>query len=51
MGIDRTRRIHFEKTADPYNEDRSGYPEALVEYVIALSGIPTDGRILEISCG
>jgi SAM-dependent methyltransferase len=30
---------------------RPGYPEALIGDVLSLSGIPRDGRILEIGCG
>ena len=51
MTIDRTARITFEETADLYNETRLGYPEALIEDVISLSGIPAGGRILEVGCG
>jgi len=51
MSIDRSRRITFEEVADLYNETCSGYPEALVEDIIALSGIPAGGRILEVGCG
>jgi SAM-dependent methyltransferase len=51
MSIDRRKRITFEEAADLYDEVRPGYPEALVEDVLALSGIPADGRILEIGCG
>jgi len=51
MSIDRRNRIHFEETADLFNEVRLGYPEALVEDVLALANMPPDGRILEIGCG
>jgi SAM-dependent methyltransferase len=51
MSIDRNRRVTFEETADLYDEVRQGYPEELVDDVIALSKIPPDGRILEIGCG
>jgi SAM-dependent methyltransferase len=51
MSIDRSRRITFEEVADLYNETHSGYPETLVEDVLALSGIPPEGQILEIGCG
>lgn len=51
MSIDRRKRITFEENADLYNEARHGYPEALVEDVLALSGISPGGRILEIGCG
>mgnify|MGYP001562678967 CR=1 FL=1 len=51
MGIDRSRRVTFEETADLYNETRTLYPDALIEDVIRLSTLPADGRILEIGCG
>jgi SAM-dependent methyltransferase len=51
MSIDRTRRNSFEETSDIYNETCSSYPKQLVEDIITLSGIPPDGRILEIGCG
>jgi SAM-dependent methyltransferase len=51
VSIDRSRRIAFEEVADLFNEVRPGYPEELVEDVLALSGMPPDGRILEIGCG
>ena len=49
--IDRSRRIAFEEVAELYDEVRPSYPEELVQDVIALSGIPPDGRILEIGPG
>jgi SAM-dependent methyltransferase len=49
--IDRTARITFDRVAELYDEVRPGYPEELVEDVLALSGIPPDGRILEVGCG
>jgi SAM-dependent methyltransferase len=51
MSIDRTRRIAFEEQAELYDQVRPGYPEALIDDVIALSAIPPGGRILEIGCG
>jgi SAM-dependent methyltransferase len=51
MPIDRTRRITFEEVAEIYDEVRPSYPEELIEDVLTLSGIPADGRILEIGCG
>ena len=41
----------FDAVAEFYGDARPGYPEALVEDVIALSGIPAGGRILEVGCG
>ncbi len=49
--IDRSRRVLFDEAAALYDEVRPGYPEALVEDVIALSGIGRNGRILEVGCG
>ncbi|HRQ41531.1 MAG TPA: class I SAM-dependent methyltransferase [Chloroflexota bacterium] len=51
MSIDRNRRTTFEETAALFNEARPGYPAQLVDDVLALAGIPPDGRILEIGCG
>jgi SAM-dependent methyltransferase len=51
MSIDRRKRIAFEEVADLFDEVRPGYPDDLVEEVLDLSGIPPDGRILEIGCG
>ena len=44
-------RETFNKTAQEYDAIRPGYPEALIEDVIAFSGIPEGGSILEIGCG
>jgi SAM-dependent methyltransferase len=41
----------FNRVADLYDAYRPGYPEALVESVIALAGLPPGGRILEIGSG
>ncbi|HEY71610.1 MAG TPA: methyltransferase domain-containing protein [Anaerolineae bacterium] len=51
MGIDRSKRTTFEQEADLYDEIRSGYPHELIEDILRLSGIPSEGRILEIGCG
>jgi SAM-dependent methyltransferase len=51
MSIDRSRRIAFEEVAEVYDQVRPSYPEDLVEDILALSGIPPEGRILEIGCG
>jgi len=44
-------RATFDGQALLYDQARPGYPEALIEDIIALSGIPEGGRILEIGCG
>lgn len=51
MILDRSRRTLFNSVATLYDAVRPGYPEALFEDVLALSGIPAEGRILEIGCG
>jgi SAM-dependent methyltransferase len=51
MAIDRSKRTTFDQVADLYEETCSTYPEELVEDVLSLSGMPADGRILEIGCG
>ncbi len=52
MTMDRSRlRTTFDEEALLYDAARPGYPEALFEDAVSLSGIPPGGRILEIGCG
>ena len=52
MAEERNRlRTTFDGDALLYDEVRPGYPEALFDEVVALSGIAPGGRILEIGCG
>jgi len=51
MTLDRSLKTTFDDIPRLYHEARPRYPEALVEDVVALSGIPPGGRILEIGCG
>src|SRR5919107_280790 len=44
-------RSTFDGAALLYDEVRPGYPEDLFDDVVALSRIPSGGRILEIGCG
>jgi len=44
-------RTTFEQAAQDYDEARPGYPTALVQDVISLSGIPEKGSIIEVGCG
>jgi len=44
-------RETFNQSAQFYDRIRPGYPDALVSDLIRLSGIPDQGRILEIGCG
>jgi SAM-dependent methyltransferase len=41
----------FDEVAEGYARQRPEYDPALVEDVVALSGLPQEGRILEIGCG
>jgi len=51
MPIDRSKRITFENVADIYDQVRTGYPQELFGDILSLSGLPPDGKILEIGCG
>ncbi len=44
-------RATFTTVAREYDAVRPGYPEALIEDAVALSGLPPGGRCLEIGCG
>lgn len=41
----------FDTVAELYDTYRPGYPLPLVEYILSTTGIPKDGRILEIGSG
>ncbi|MBP5975775.1 class I SAM-dependent methyltransferase [Brasilonema sp. CT11] len=47
----RQLRTTFDQVALLYDQARPGYPEELFDTVVSVSGIPPDGRILEIGCG
>jgi hypothetical protein len=52
MPEDRERlRSTFDGAALLYDEVRPGYPEALFDEIVSISGIPFGGRILEVGCG
>ena len=51
MADDLSRRTTFDSVAQLYDQSRPGYPEPLFDDIITLSGMPADGRILEIGCG
>lgn len=44
-------RSSFDSAAADYDAVRPGYPDALIEDVVSLSGITPGGRALEIGCG
>jgi SAM-dependent methyltransferase len=41
----------FDSIAKTYDDIRPGYPESVINTIVTVSKIPTDGRILEIGCG
>jgi SAM-dependent methyltransferase len=41
----------FDRVADAYDRVRPGYPDEAVDDLIALSGVPRRGRVLEIGAG
>jgi SAM-dependent methyltransferase len=50
-GIDEAGRTSFDRKAELYDAARPSYADALFDDVIARSGIPAGGRILEIGAG
>jgi len=45
------RQFTFDEIAELYDRVRPRYPEALIDDLVSLSGVPEAGRILEIGCG
>jgi SAM-dependent methyltransferase len=45
------RQYSFNQVAGLYDEVRPGYPEEIIEATVSLSGLPPEGKILEIGCG
>ena len=41
----------FDRIATLYDEVRPGYPDVIIDAIIERSGLPAEGRILEIGCG
>ena len=41
----------FDDAAQFYDEVRSGYPEEMIEHIIAFAALPAHGRICEVGCG
>jgi SAM-dependent methyltransferase len=44
-------RTSFNEDAALYDTARPGYPKQLFDDIVALSGIPVGGRIIEVGCG
>lgn len=49
--IPRRNRVLFDAVADQYDRARPTYPPELFDDIVALSGVPDGGRVLEIGCG
>jgi len=45
------QRFTFDEIGDLYDRYRPGYPEALFEDLLSLSGLSASDRILEVGCG
>jgi len=45
------RKESFDSVAKLYDQYRTGYPDDVVDAVIALSGVSAGTRVLEIGCG
>jgi ubiquinone/menaquinone biosynthesis C-methylase UbiE len=45
------QRATFDRVADLYDSARPGYPESLVDDVIATAGLAPGDAILEVGCG
>jgi SAM-dependent methyltransferase len=41
----------FDDAAQFYDEVRSGYPEEIIEHIIAFAALPAQGRVFEVGCG
>jgi SAM-dependent methyltransferase len=41
----------FDDAAQLYDEVRSGYPEEIIEHIIAFAALPAQGRVFEVGCG
>lgn len=50
-GGGREQRTIFGEVPDSYDRARPGYPAELIDDVLALTGLATEGRILEVGCG
>ena len=44
-------RATFDTVAELYDRARPSYPDGVIDDVIAMSGVPEGGRVLEIGCG
>jgi SAM-dependent methyltransferase len=49
--IDEAARTSFDRNAESYDATRPSYAEALIDEVVARSGIPSGGRVLDVGAG
>jgi ubiquinone/menaquinone biosynthesis C-methylase UbiE len=47
----RRQRALFDGVAELYDTSRRGYPDGLVEFMVATAGLGEGGRALEVGCG
>ncbi len=47
----RERRATFDRAAELYERARPGYPDELIDDVVALAGLRPRSRVVEIGCG
>ncbi len=47
----RERRASFDRAAELYERARPGYPDELIDDVVALTGLGPGSRVVEIGCG
>ena len=48
---ERESRMLFDSVAEQYDRARPAYPDAVFDDIVALSGVPRGGRVLDIGCG
>ena len=48
---ERESRMLFDSVAEQYDRARPTYPDVLFDDIVAVSGVPGGGRVLDIGCG
>jgi len=51
MSYSKKCSVLFNDVAELYDRVRPGYPDSVVERVLACASVPEDGKILEVGCG
>ena len=47
----RHQRTLFDDAAELYDASRRGYPEEIVEFMVATAGLEAGSAVLEVGCG